>query len=737
MLSRSCLITVLSMFTIFIVLSAEVHAQHSLTGEIGIDLEQYNFGAVHKNDNGEYSISRARSAHFIKMDFNGPVVNNKFATYAVSTFLGGTYFDSRSSEFVSQDYVDPSISAYFSQLTLLPTKKYPLLLFKSNTENYTLRYEQSNRSDRNRLRPALAVVRRYKRNMNSTGAVWRYTPAEFLNFSASYTSSSLQSVRIYDFAEDKDLEISTMNTPTFITDTLLKVSFKNNYDGPVTIVIINEDSLLQGHPLTMIIDSIPSMEKFDTLLFPGFNEITINAAGLNSFREIRYIDSNLNYTIKLRDPSSPKDSEQETDEVLSILELGGAGRISNATTYRFADSRDLVTKLGTIVSNIDNQFAFEFSRKLKANMSTTASTSTAKDESQPDQISKSFDNMATMNFSQRRGISAIFSHGFSKSSSENERDSLRFDTLTPGGSIVDTVVVTYIGGPETKLTNLGSIVSYASNRFNHVFGMLTNYSTTSSSVGGGDSRISTELTNKGELMLIGVELKPATSVQLSSMKRTDPDESSTGLTAQLLVDATLPPSEKFGEIKFKTDIGYQRQSGDNGSNIKKYYQFDGTLAKEFSKSLKLEIMTSQKIETYGGSIPVAGENADQKSPAKEPEYRAFYRLGLKGKPFHWMLLSGTYSHITSAGTALSRYGLSLNAEIPKIGLPLKMFFNKDVRNIGDLEPQSTISLDTKITYSIRKIKITIEHSYKKENQIFDVFTNHEIRAKISRQFGLY
>ena len=203
-----------------LMLISSVAVATELSGEIGIDLKSLNYNTDYDDTTATFSIARSQSNHYANLLLSGALINSNFANYSTNLRLYGAYVNSSTDNATETDYVQPGIRGFYGQATFLPEKKFPFKIYRSDFRDYSVRYEANNQSDRDRLQPSLSILRRYKMDRESIGALWQYTPSETISLVSEIKEESSQSSRIYDFGENLDIWVKYLTSAARPGDTV-------------------------------------------------------------------------------------------------------------------------------------------------------------------------------------------------------------------------------------------------------------------------------------------------------------------------------------------------------------------------------------------------------------------------------------------------------------------------------------------------------------------------------------
>lgn len=681
-----------------------------MNGSLGLDLQTYTFGSSLKDTARTYSTARSRSSHFLNLSLAGPVISPKFAGFLTRASFYGVFFSSSTDIQSKSEYVSPDLRSYFAQMTLFPSRPFPLKLHHSSTTNFDLRYEANNRSDRQRLQPELSVVRRYETSLEETGASWQLSPSDKISILAEYKEEFTEASRIYDFGEDKDIWVNVTGVRGRPTDSVFSVVFMNETTDLMTITVYNLDSLENNDdPHTIVIEDLaPGRDAIDSL-YAGRNRFSFQSRAFNPLEGTIDVSEHLKVKIEYRDPATPNDIDQERTSYTGRMKLGGDGMLQNETYYEHSNLTEAVQKQTLTSTNISNNVLFQPTRTFNVSMLTTyADNETIIDTLDP-QLADSWLHQTSVGYSRPRGWSLSGMHSISKTTSIVSNDTLSSDMQTMTGRF-----------------------GYPSKRFNHRLDVKVNATLLSDNGGYENDKYTTEFINTAVFKYRLFAFEPKHQLKLGSNTQKNPDTKSSEVESRTGLTTKLPTSKRFGSVIVKTNHEYRKRSDDAGSDTKSKFIFDMSLRRKFENGYKLSVMAINEWESFGGSAPIGGSQV-----AKETVHKSSYKVSLLGEVYAGLSVQADFMLISQSGTSIKKIGLSVLGDIPKLGLPIKSFLLKEYRDLANAPQQSQLTLETKTNFRIRQITFIFVHSYRQENQLFETYSSHEILARVARSFGVF
>jgi len=594
---------------------------------------------------------------------------------------------------------------------MLPQKPYPLKVFISRNKDRNIRYEQANRTKTDVLEPGLAAVRRYESDMGAVGFNWSFAPAETFKFNMEMLKSDMTSSRNYDFDEDKDIWVAFSVESSGITpmvDTITVVNLLEDDSLWVFITSTQTDSFP-----TIIIDTIGIGETGMYEVNPGLHEIEFNPFYYNSYRTLLDIDDNISCDVLYKIPAAPNDLEQESDLATFRIEYNDGNKIKNETDFNSISMNESVQKLDNSIRNLINTLSYDRSANTKLSMQTTFTNTESVIDTISSQKASMFSNKMGASWAGNSGISTNLNYNFTKISTEN--DGLKLDSKT---NILMHDLLIPLNWNDYQIETKNNITSLSDN-----FGYKNN-------------QYSTEIINSLEYSYNSILFTPNNITKLSYTKQENPTSSNKEINNKTSLISTIPDIWKLGSLRLLTEYSWKKLIKGASNDIRKKLKIDAGLIRKFNKNYKIGLYSTYERESYGGSVPVAGENPNQKSPAKEPKSSTMYKIDIGATPLTFLQTSFNYSIIKQEGVELNKMNISLIAEIPKINLPIKTSYLSQGRSITGIPKQTENSIECKTSYQFRRISFILTYRFRNENLKSEEYNYHELMGKISRSFNL-
>lgn len=696
-------------------------ARISIDGELGVDLDgqtqlKQETGVVSDTLSDTLqmveltnSISRVLSNHFLIMTMTSPIVNDNFATLAGRAKIYGSYDVADATRGKKTSYHDPKLHTYSAGLSLFPNRPFPLALNFDKAFNRNVRSEENHRAKIEFLSPELNLVRKYENEVTSRGANWKMVFNEKVSLTTDYKQNKSTTLRIYDFGEASDIFIDT--TQRFPDPTALsrEVVFINSLTDDSVYVFLDNDLI-----------PFVTLDPGETYI----TELENRSYFIEFIPQTKYNDwsayYNINYFEKFEIlPSeilSPDDLNQKLTSFSTNLKTESIKNFTSETRYDYSDSRESYQDIITFLGNFNNNMTYDFSRTSKLNMMTTFTDNKSKLDTLPTKINKSFLNQTIFGTGKRGGIVNTLTHTYTAMSTQDGPSKLTSTSnLFRNQTTLPLEKYHYLGDWKNTATLLKDNTGYTSNLYG------------------------TDYTSKFELTLGEISLVPKHQIKYSFGRQTEGDSAQTvsntsEIQNKFNLDLTIPDFLFFGNIRAKGEIDLKLQDWSNKTIIRNRYLFDFTSTRRFGKKIKLLSFASVEKETTGGSNPVAGENADQLSSAREAIIRYLYKFDLQTSPFQNIQINTNFGKIMQAENVITRIGIAFIGDIPLLKLPIKSFLNSEKREVGTNAPAILTTLETKFDFRFRQISFIFSHLYTYESRGSLIYKDNEIKAKISRQF---
>jgi len=567
------------------------------------------------------------------------------------------------------------------------------------------------------------VIRRYLSNRESTGAVWQYMPRESIRLLSEIKEEKTRSTRIYDFGENLDIWVTYITSAARPWDTVFTVLLDNQLPNATDIQIVNLDSINvnPGFPILSIQD-LSSNTTRTVYLYPGRTEIQIASDGFNPYFNIVEVDSNFVIAIKYRDPASPNDVDQTRNVFTNQLKFGGDdSRFRNSLFYEYSDQEESVQRQTTYLSNFSNSAGYKISEDLRVAGITGYQVNRTRIDTVSLQWNRVMSQQTTFSYMKRQGVSGSVMHMFSRNASHIANPSLSSEEAA--GRDHDTL--------SSTLNNFMGRLTYPSRKWGHRFDLNTNVTLLTDNTGYSNNQYTGEIGNSLQFWWWGTKWLPRHNLKYTNSVQDNPSQGSQEIETRFSLigeKSTL----LLGDLRLKSEVTYRNRWDDIGTDIKSRYVIDMMIMRKLGANYRVNLLANQEWEVTGGSAPTLSGS----SSSGNVRYKSSYKFDLNAAPHKNINLTGSIMIIKQGDNSINKFGISVNAIVPVIKLPVKSILSAESRSLGGQDPQKQFSLDTRVSHRIRKISITVRHIYQREKLLFETYSVNEIQGKISRQFDI-
>ncbi len=769
-------------------LFTSIQANHTMTGELAVDVKGYNFKnnfeSIEFLDTLALTPDSSRrntnlSSHYLSLFFNGPFINENFASYSVRSKFNGSFFNSTSQNTFEDKfqkttenmYLNPDLNNFYGKISLFPNRKFPMEIYHSQSNEHSIRYEANNRTDIELVDPASGVVRHYLEDKNSNGFSVYYNAHPNVKIQSTIKKDKSKNNRIYDFGANKDIYLRPIEERgTAFTSDIYDVTIVNDLpDASLEIIFddlftyLIEPNMSETIPLnsgTHIIEaaSVPAI----------YNKIGRSQLIVNQDLTLRY---------SYIEPATPNDINQSLNAVNLNFTYDNNKRFKSNAFYEYSDQKEGFQQLATYLNNFNNSAIY----KLADNSDLSSQTNITRNQTDVDtsshQISKALLQSFTLNHLMHNGVllNSMYSYNYNQSSN-------RIDSLTG----VDTLT------NENKFTKIDDILSSNTHIFsnkisipnksfyNHVLDLGANVNFLSDNTGYRNRQYTFDFKNNFSKRVGFVRFEPRNDTKYSTSHqevtyKTDLasgggiktiTSSSKEIESRFFLKTYVTNYHAIGDITTGLEYGYRKKFDEKGDDIKNRYVFDINIIKRFGKILKVSLLTTQEKELFT-ILTVDSLSSDLSLDKSRIDRKESYKIDITLTPWEDFTFSSGYMTITQTstndvnidslivrGSNINKLTMSLDFKIPYINFPLKMFYTRDTRDIDPLKivhptneyyDSSTkpkhnldISFTTKISYQFRKISLVFSYEYKKEDiSATEGYSIHEINGKITRRFGIF
>ena len=396
---------------VILLLSFHTEAQHKIDGSLGVDLHAISSSSESNEDSyPKVDGNRFLSNHYVSFKNRGNIKNENFANYSLFSSFKGFFTSTNTGNAKLSSYNSPNLNNLGGNVTFFPKRSYPINFYYLKLKDVTLRYNETNRSKTELLTPSLATLQKNRINDEKYGTAFSSTLFKGASMSASYDKSSLQNSYDYDFGENRNIIITSLELPGDIFSNTVQVIFRNTIkDDSVRIIsgIINE--IIPPDFTTTIV--------FDT----GFHLIDI--IPLHKYKQSTIsIDMKqgqlFSITIDTEDFPAQGDNINETTNSNLGFDYSSK-KLELNTTYAYEDIFRKNVNLQELSEEIKNSLKYNLTRKFNLVFQTEK---TKRENSRGEfekQITNNFQNKSILNFVQRRGFIGSLSHEYNKDKTNN------------------------------------------------------------------------------------------------------------------------------------------------------------------------------------------------------------------------------------------------------------------------------------------------------------------------------
>lgn len=704
MLTRYCT-TLMILAAVVAVPTRSARSQTRFDGTAGFDMQAFGFSGSLHDTTYVYKTDRSMSNHFFDASLSGSIVNEFFANYRARAKFLGTFFQSSTGSAENNFYDTPALNSWYASIALLPEKPYPLRLFTLRQLDKTLEYEDEHRSNITAVQPSLNVVRRYHRQTTINGAVLKASLAPWAVLTSKLSDSESESLRQYDFDEDRDIWIDVLRIKDDIPHATEKIEIVNDLpDADIRIIVSRFDTTLAvGEVIQLPIDS-------------GLQQIHIvPLTRYNQFSAAIHVSDPMIWKVEYREPPSPRDQVTEETNRRVQLDLGNVGSHMLSTYFDNTDRFDPTTGLNSQRTLVNSAAEYFFNKTDALQLQTSYSKDKSLLGSEVTQLNKIFTHSTEFSHMPRRGLNGAISHEFTRSISQQ------------GGRDFSSDLQRF----RIRSTHPFRKLSYRINLDGEVSLLKDNTGITS-------DQYRTTLGNRLEAAWKGILFQPGNHTDFTLRDRGNSDGTSTRTkiieTAFDLV-ARNQRSIFLGDLSLKGDYSYRRETEDLGFDVIKRYGFDILMSKKLSHTFTIGLLTVQKWEAYGGAATQPGQDKVNTEVDRPTDHKATYRVDVKSNPVADLYLNASYSHVSELLSTIRQLSLSMSATIPGLNLPVVATLGNDLRDISDLPRQTVLTTQVEVTRTFRQVTFSLEHNYSKEKLVAQTFSYFEIMGRLTRRFG--
>ena len=257
-----------------------------------------------------------------------------------------------------------------------------------------------------------------------------------------------------------------------------------------------------------------------------------------------------------------------------------------------------------------------------------------------------------------------------------------------------------------------------------------------------------ELLNKMETFFKNIKLAPLSTIKINSRDRvsivSDTIKVNTN-TKELTISSSLEGSQTdtryLGDISSKITYGYTKTT-DNVQTLKNsVYSWDLLISKDISENQSFSFNSSHSWK-YASDVNVeildtlTQELVTQAIPTPS-QYTSSNSINYRSSQFENIDFSATLALSSAPGSKTTNIAILLDAYIPFINVPFSTEIINQSRKLEATAPQTSFSMESKITYRYNQINLKISHIYAKEKLVLDTYKFYEFSVELTRNFGFY
>ncbi len=673
--------------------------QHSLSGEVGVDTGLYSFTNNIFADGFKYDSDRRMANQYLDLSARGPLGNSYFAGYNAMIRLRTTQIRSEVDNDPTTEHLGPDITNYHGELSFFPSRPFPLKIFTGRSEENTVRYEPSNRSEIDQVDPGLSVVRRYATVNEETGAQWRWSLTRDFEVGVEAKQTLNQLTRQYDFDENRNIWVDFQTISPGVAPF---------YDISVVNTIPDRDVLLYVN--FAFVDTVKAAGTIDLNLEEGLTDLDFVPVGLNAYHDRIDIRSDMQWKIFFNDPPGSKDLDQTNDIVTARLKYGQNTRFRDDAYFEYNDGDESVQDMTTGLRTFNNMATYDISPDASLSSLTTYTSNLTDVGVVSHQLSNLFMQQTSAKWRRRRGISTRVAHSYSHLTSDTGTDLVKSDN-----NIVNATAImpTNWHGHEASLRLNGNFLSDNKGFVNNL--------------------VSAELGNRMRFRGAGFRWRPRHTFKRTGSTSKNPDGTSDELDSKLIMEGNHPDLWVLGDLRLKGEYDWRRKVNHKGIDTEDRYVAEVGVMRRFGPAYRLMATAGVDREDYDFKVV----DTDIELQPRPDELRRTLRMDLQAMPLKAFSAGLNGMWITTRESRITKYSVSVRFIVPYIGLPVRSFMIKERRELDGLRPQELLQLETKLNYNFRKIRLEVSHRLTDETLTTENYVYSEFLGKITRAFDVY
>ena len=200
------------------------------------------------------------------------------------------------------------------------------------------------------------------------------------------------------------------------------------------------------------------------------------------------------------------------------------------------------------------------------------------------------------------------------------------------------------------------------------------------------------------------------------------------------LDAASDALERLGDLIGVLEFGWRRRAEDAKTDKTIRYNGAVSVTRNLGPKYQLFVSANSNNETYSTDLADPGALPP---PPRDPQRQRSFRGTLRANPISSVTMNAGYSHTTQVSQVQTELRFDVTVRLPYVGIPITSSLSEQSRQIVGRRDQSTRRWETRTSFSIRRIRVQIEHSYVAETLFTEDYALHLFRAEISRAFSVF
>ncbi|MDH3891903.1 MAG: hypothetical protein OEV49_12540 [candidate division Zixibacteria bacterium] len=699
---------------LLLLLCADIKAQDLIDGLIGVDFFAINSSSEsHQSSYPAVDATRLMSNHFVSFANRGNVISEHFANYSLYTKLRGSFTAMNGRDVDQSSYVSPDINTLNGNISFFPRRSYSLNLFYLKMKDVALRYSKTNRSKTELLVPGLAALQKYRQDGTEYGAFLSSILFKGATVRASHSEKSTQNSYDYDFSEDKNIAVTTLELEGDIFTNTAQVTFSNSIDDDSVRIVsgtINE-IIPPGITTTFVFDS--GFHFIDIIPMHIYNQTSLT---LNVNREKRYL-------VNIEVEKFPIQSENFSEDTESNLFFDYLGKdLTLNASYVRQDGLRKNTGARQLDNIIKNALRYDLTRKISLAVNTEKSDRVSSKINKNDQTADEFKNTSTLSFTQKRGLLGSFAHQYGKVTNVN-----------PDGVVDITTDAKYI--PR---------ISLPSRRFKHNMALSGELSFRDQAGGTVSNTTNKNITllNTMEIFRKKIKWVPTSTVKIDSRHKVEDtlDTKTNELNISSSLEGSRLATQLLGDVSSKLIHSYLRTVTDSDPKSNSTIGWEMMLQKKISEDQSISFRTAHSWK-FASDVTVEMVDSVTQTPTmvKVPtptQYQNSSSIGYSSTKYEDVAFSTIITVSNAPGSKTYLGSASVEAYIPYIRFPFSTEVSKQYRSLDGMPLQTSFKMESLVAFKYNQMNLKITHLYTSEKLVLDTYRSWELSISLTRTFGI-